>query len=393
MLRTGLRQLWTMTASDLRQRIRDRSVIIFALVVPLALMFVFNLALSGMQDVTLDTIDVAVAMPDADQLAARLVDAALSTEAVEVHRTTAPADEVRELVQSGQVAMGIVVPEDFSEAVTSGRETVVDVVEGDQAGLESSVVVAVLQAVLDRFAAGTVAAAAGAQLGFPAEQLATLAEEAATAGPQITLTEGETSNEQLSSSANLVAGQAGLFLLFTVGFGVLGLLAEREQGTLGRLRSMPMRPSLIVAAKGLVSYLLGVVATSVLLVVGSLFFDVSFGSPLAVVALVLCVVAAGVSLVFIIARVARTAEQANISQSILAMVLGMSAGAFFPITSSGALGQLMDLNPIAAFMHGLGIASGGGGIGDIGTPVLIMLGFAAVAAAVSRIVPDRGAGR
>lgn len=393
MSRTDLRQLWTMTASDLRQRIRDKSVPIFALVVPLALMLVFNLALSGIEDVTLDTIDVAVAMPDGDQLAARLVDAALSTEAVEVHRTTAPADEVRDLVKSGEVAMGIVVPKDFSEAVTSGRETVVDVVQGDQAGLESSVVVAVLQAVLDRFAAGTVAAAAGAQLGLPSEQLATLAEEAATAGPQITLTEGETSNEQLSSSANLVAGQAGLFLLFTVGFGVLGLLAEREQGTLGRLRSMPMRPGLIVAAKGLVSYLLGVVATSVLLVVGSLFFDVSFGSPLAVVALVLCVVAAGVSLVFIIARVARTAEQANISQSILAMVLGMSAGAFFPITSSGALGQLMDLNPIAAFMHGLGIASGGGGIGDIGTPVLIMLGFAAVAAAVSRIVPDRGAGR
>jgi len=393
MLRTELRHLWTMTASDLRQRIRDKSVIIFALVVPLALMFVFNLALSGMRDVTLGTIDVAVAMPDGDQLAARLVDAALSSEAVEVRRTTAPADEVRDLVQSGEVAMGIIVPEDFSEAVTSGRETVVDVVQGDQAGLESSVVVAVLQTVLDRFAAGTVAAAAGAQLGLPPEQLATLAEEAATAGPQITLTEGETSNEQLSSSANLVAGQAGLFLLFTVGFGVLGLLAEREQGTLARLRSMPMRPGLIIAAKGLVSYLLGVVATSVLLVVGSLFFDVSFGSPLAVLALVLCVVAAGVSLMFIIARVARTAEQANISQSILAMVLGMSAGAFFPITSSGTLGQLMDLNPIAAFMRGLGITSGGGGIGDIGTPVLIMLGFAAVAAAVSRIVPDRGAGR
>src|SRR5665647_3037441 len=205
MSRTDLRQLWTMTASDLRQRIRDRSVIIFALVVPLALMFVFNLALSGMEDVTLDTIDVAVAMPDGDQLAATLVDAALNSDAVEVNQTTAPADEVRELVRSGEVAMGIVVPEDFSEAVTSGRETVVDVVEGDQAGLESSVVVAVLQAVLDRFAAGTVAAAAGAQLGLPPEQLAVLAEEAATAGPQITLTEGETSNEQLSSSATRLA--------------------------------------------------------------------------------------------------------------------------------------------------------------------------------------------
>jgi ABC-2 type transport system permease protein len=393
MHRTELRHLWTMTASDLRQRIRDKSVPIFALAVPLALMFVFNLTFGGMTNVALDTIDVAVAMPDGDRLAATLVDAALSSEAVEVNRTTASADEVRDLVRSGKVSMGIVVPEDFGEAVTSGREAVVDVVQGDQDALEGTVVVAVLQAVLDRLAAGTVAAAAGAQLGLPAELLAALAEEAATAGPQITLTEGETSNEQLSGSANLVAGQAGLFLLFTVGFGVLGLLAEREQGTLARLRSMPMRPGLIVAAKGLVSYILGVVATIVLLVLGGLFFDVSFGSPPAVVVLVLCVVAAGVSLMFIIARVARSAEQANISQSILAMVLGMSAGAFMPITASGLVGQLMDLNPIAAFMRGLGITSGGGGIGDIGTPVLIMLGFAAVTAAASRLVPDRGAGR
>ena len=38
-----MRQLLVLTASDLLQRIRDKSVIIFALVVPLALMSVFNL--------------------------------------------------------------------------------------------------------------------------------------------------------------------------------------------------------------------------------------------------------------------------------------------------------------------------------------------------------------
>jgi len=391
MRRTDMRQLCTMTASDLRQRVRDKSVIIFALLVPLALMFVFNLTFGGAQDVTLEKIDVAVSMPDGDQLAAALVAAALDSEAVQVNRTAAPADEIRGLVQSGEVAMGIVVPEGFGAAVTAGQEAVVDVVQGDQGELEGAVVVAVLQSVLDRLAAGTVAAIAGGQLGLPHDQLAALAQAAATAGPQFTLTEGEASTEQLSSSATLVAGQAGLFLLFTVGFGVLGLLAEREQGTLARLRSMPMPPGLIVAAKGLVSYILGVVATTVLLVVGGRLFEVSFGSPPAVAVLVLCVVAAGVSLMFIIARVARTAEQATVSQSILAMVLGMSAGAFFPITAGGALGQLMDLNPIAAFMRGLGITHGGGGIGDIGTPVLIMLGFAALTAAASRIVPDRGA--
>ena len=386
-----MRQLWTMTASDLRQRIRDKSVIIFALVVPLALMFVFNLTFGGTQDITLDEIDVAVSLPDDDPLASAFIDTSFGIGAVDVNRTSARADEVRNLVASGDAALGIVVPEGFGASITGGAGAVVDVVQGDSGELESAVVITIMQAVLDRMNAGTVAAIAGAQLGVPPDHLTELAQTAATAGPTYEITEGETSNEQLSSSASLVAGQAGLFLLFTVGFGVLGLLAERQQGTLARMHSMPMHPGLIVAAKSLVSYILGVVATTVLLVVGGAFFDVSFGSPLAVAALVLSVVAAGVSLMFIIARVARTAEQANISQSILAMVLGMSAGAFFPITAGGVLGQIMDLNPIAAFMRGLGITSGGGGVGDIGTPVLIMLGFAVVAAAASRLVPDRGA--
>jgi ABC-2 type transport system permease protein len=386
-----MRQLWTMTASDLRQRVRDKSVIIFAIVVPLALMFVFNLTFGGVDDITLDPIDVAVSVPEGDDLAAALVDSAFGLDAIQVTRVDAAPDEVRGLVESGDVALGVVVPDGFGQTLTSGREAVVDVIEGDAQGLESSVVITVLDAVLARLTSATVAATAGAMAGLPHDALVAVGEAAATAGPRYTTAEGEASTEQLSFAGSLVAGQAGLFLLFTVGFGVLGLLAEREQGTLSRLTSMPMRPGLIVAAKGLVAYILGVVATAVLLTVGSLFFGVTFGALLPVAALILSVVTAAVSLVFVIVRVARTAEQAQVSQSILAMVLGMSAGAFFPITAGGFLGTLIDLNPIAAFMHGLGITTGGGGLADIGQPVAVMLGFAVVTTVLSRLVPDRGA--
>jgi ABC-2 type transport system permease protein len=171
---------------------------------------------------------------------------------------------------------------------------------------------------------------------------------------------------------------------------VLSLVAEREQGTLARLRSMPMPAGLVVAAKALSGFLLGVVSTAVLLTLGSLFFDVSFGSPVATAVLVLSAVAAGTSLTFIVARVARTSEQANTVQSIVALVLGIAGGAFFPITASGLAGRLVDLNPIAAFTRGLGITSGGGGLSDIGAPVTVMLGFAVVAWLASRLLPDRG---
>ncbi len=385
-----MRQLWTMTASDLRQRVRDRSVFIFALVVPLALMFVFNLTIGSTNDVALTPITVSASVPAGDQLAATLVTALGQVDAFAITVDEVSADEAGARVRAGKAQLAVVVPDGFGEAVRQGRPAVVDVTEGNGSGIETQIALSVMQGVLDHLSASAVVVTAGVRSGVAQDRLGTLAHQSTTAMATVTLTEGKASTEQLSPSGALVAGQAGLFLLFTVGFGVLGLVAEREQGTMARLRSMPMRPGLIVAAKGLVSYILGVVATTVLLSVGSRFFDVSFGSPAAVAVLVLCAVAAATSLMFIIARVARTAEQASIAQSILALVLGVAGGAFFPLAATGLAGQILDLNPIAAFTRGLGITSGGGGLTDIGIPVAIMLGFAVFGLAVSRLVPDRG---
>lgn len=384
------RQLWTMTASDLRQRIRDRSVIIFGLVVPLALMSVMNLTMGDVSETELEPVTVAASVPEGDQLGEAVVGTLGSTGVVEVTVEAVPADEVRGMARAGDAALGVVVPDGFTGAVQAGEEVTVELVEGDGAGLETDILLSVVRAVLDQLSVGAQTAAAGARAGVSHEELAALAERAATEAPAVTLTQGDTASEQLSMSGALVAGQAGLFLLFTVGFGVLELVSEREQGTLARLRSMPMRPGLVVAAKGLVGYILGVAATTVLLTTGSALFGISFGSPAVVAVLVLCAVAAATSLMFIIARVARTAEQAGVAQTILAIVLGMAGGAFFPIAGTGLLGQLLDLNPVAAFIRGLGISAGGGGLGDIGLPVAILLGFAAVSIGVSRLVPDRG---
>lgn len=384
-------QLLTMTASDLRQRLRDRSVIIFAIVVPLALMGVFNLVFGGVQDRELEPVTVAVSAPAGDDLAGVVVTSLRELEVLEVTVEEAPAGEVRSRAESGSAQVGLVFPEGFGASVRNGREAVVRVIQGDGGGIEAAVLVSVVEAVVDQLAAGSVTAAAGMQLGLPDEQLQALAQQAVTAGPGVALVPGEVSSEQLSGAASLVAGQSALFLLFTVGFGVLGLVYERDTGTLARLRSMPMPAGLIVAAKGMVSFILGVVATTVLLTAGSLLFDVSFGSPLAVAVLVVCAVTAATSLMFIIVRLARTTEQANILQSILAMVLGIAGGAFFPIAASGLAGRLLDLNPTAAFVRGLGITSGGGGLADLGVPVATMLGFALVAGVLSRVIPDRGA--
>lgn len=386
-----MRHILTMAAGDLLQRLRDRSVLIFGIAVPLGLMAVFNLVLGGTEELELEPVTLAVAAPAGDELAPVLGETLARIDALDVTLTEVGAEQARALAADGTADLAMIVPDGFGDAVRAGEPVTVEMVEGDGAGVETDVLLAVAQGVLDQLAAGTEAATAASAAGLPPDTVGEVAARAATDTGALTLAEGVASSEQLSTSATLVAGQAGLFLLFTVGFGVLGLVAEREQGTMARLRSMPMRPGTVVAAKALVSFVLGVVATTVLLVAGSLMFGADFGSPLAVGVLVLCAVAAATSLMFVVARLARTAEQASVMQSILAMGLGVAGGAFFPLAASGVLARVLDLNPVAALMRGLGITAGGGGLGDIGVPVLTMLGFAAVAVAVSRLVPDRAA--
>lgn len=385
--------LWTMVGNDLRQRIRDKSVFIFSLIVPLSLMGVLSLAFGGFGTDTVDLkpATVVASVEDSGQLGTALLDAIGSLEIMDVTVKRVPADDVNRETRDSGADLGIIVPDGFSGAVTSGQAASVQLVEGNGTGLETNVLISVVQGLMDQFAAGAETAAAGEIAGLPHSALTTMAQQAAAGAPTLTLAEGQASGEQLSLRGTLVAGQAGLFLLFTVGFGVLGLLAEREQGTLARLKSTPVAPGTIISAKALVGFILGVTATTVLLIVGSLLFGVSFGSPLVVALLVLSVAAAATSMTFIVARLVRTAEQANIAQSILAMVLGIAGGAFFPIDASGFMATVMDLNPVGAFIRGLGISAGGGVVADVAVPLAVMLGFAAACMLLSRLVPDRGA--
>lgn len=388
-----MRGLWTLVANDLRQRIRDKSVFIFSLLVPLALMAVLNLSFGGFgtESVDLKPATVVASSEDSGRLGTALLEAVDSLPIMDVTVRKVPATDVSRETKDTGADLGIILPAEFTTAVTSGQALSVQVVEGDAAGPETNVLISVVDGLLDQFSAGTVTAEAGEIAGLPHDVLGGLAQQAAAGAPALTLSEGQASAEQLSLKGTLVAGQTGLFLLFTVGFGVLGLLAEREEGTLSRLQSTPVAPGTIITAKALVGFILGVVATTILLTAGSVLFGVSFGSPAAVALLVLAVAAAATSLTFIVARLVRTAEQANIAQSILGMVLGIAGGAFFPIEASGFLAALMDLNPIAAFIRGLGITSGGGGVADIAVPLAIMLGFAAAGTLASRLLPDRGA--
>ena len=379
-----------MVGSDLRQQVLDRSIFIFGLAVPLALMWVFSLIFAPLSE-DLEPITVAVSGPADDPLTATLEDTLAGLDdTVDVTVVEADAADVPGLLEDGEVGAGVVVPDGFSAALAAGDAPQVQMRLPESPGLEGEVVTAVVDGVLHQFTTTARTAAAAEELGGQPQEVDALLAEDAASGPPVRWAQGETADEQLSARESIVAGQAGFFLLFTVGFGVLGLVVEREWGTLARLLSMPIPSWWVPLSKGVSSWVLGVLATGVLLVAGSLLFDdVHLGSPPVIAVLLLAVVAAATSIMFVIAKVARTAEQAGVAQTIVAITLGMSGGAFFRVSSQGVLGDVLQLNPVTALGRGLGITAGGGGVVDL-APVLVAMGLMCVAmTALAVLVPGR----
>ena len=276
-----MRAILTLIAHDLRQRLKDGSVIIFGIIVPMALISVMNLIFSGVADVELSPVTVAVAAEQDDELAQvfATVLADVDVEGMQVTVQEAPPEQVDGLVRDGEVGLGVIIPEGFSAALTTGSAVELSVVRGDEMGLEADVITSIVDGVLAQMHAGSQTATAAFILGMPPQELEEIASSISAAGPAITWEQGRTADFQLSTGANVIAGQAGMFLLFTVGFGVLSLSIERATGTLARLHSMPIWTPSVVVAKAIVSFLLGLVSTGVLLGFGALVFDgVDFGA-------------------------------------------------------------------------------------------------------------------
>ncbi|HSO49169.1 MAG TPA: ABC transporter permease, partial [Acidimicrobiia bacterium] len=184
--------------------------------------------------------------------------------------------------------------------------------------------------------------------------------EAAARGPAYVLADVTTETRQLDATTYFSAGMAVFFLFFTVQFGVIGLLEEQRDGTMARLMAAPIRRTSVITAKALLSSWLGVISVGVLIVATHYLLGAIWGPPLGVILLVVAAVLSAVAIMGLVGSVAETPEGAGNLGAIIAVVLGMLGGTFFPIgQGDDLLSKLTYLTPHAWFMQGLAEISGG----------------------------------
>jgi ABC-type multidrug transport system permease subunit len=130
-----------------------------------------------------------------------------------------------------------------------------------------------------------------------------------------------------------VPGFSVTFLLLGMLLGVsLGLLDERDWGTLERVRALPVAASNVLVGKLLARFLVGVVQMVVLLVVGWLAFGVSLGpQPWALLLPTGGIVFAGCAFGLVVAAVAPSREAVLPVGSIVIVTMAAVGGCWWPI--------------------------------------------------------------
>ncbi|MGW4213574.1 ABC transporter permease [Lentzea sp. NPDC004789] len=382
-----MRHALLIAARDLRERARDRTAYVLAIVLPLGLAGVFTLILGNISgDSQLFT--YAVADGDRGVVARAFTDDVLrkaaASGAIEL-RTVSSEREARALVESGTATAAFLLPTGLTEDVQAGRAARIEVVGDVDAPTGTDIARSLAQAYTDRLAAVRTSIAATVHSGVstpPAE----LAAAAATSLPQPVVAEDTTGRRQLDAKTQYAAGMAVFFLFFAVQPGVTGLLDERRNGTLARLLAAPVRRSSILAGKLLTSVAVGVVSMTVLIVASSLLMGAHWGHPVGVAALVLSGVLAATGAMAVVAAIAKTSEQAGGWQAIVAIVLGALGGAFFPVTQAGGLLEKLSLlAPHRWFLRGLADLAGGG-VAAVLPSMAAMAVFAAVTGAVALLL-------
>ncbi|HEX6343284.1 ABC transporter permease [Umezawaea sp.] len=356
-----MRTALLISAKDLRQRLRDRSVLVFSLLLPLGLALVFSFVLGGVGGGG-DVFRYAVVNADGGPVAAVFTDevlpAVVEGGAVAV-RAAASRDEALGLVGSSDVTAAFVVPPGFSAEVSAGRPATIEVVGDVDSPLGVGVARSVAGSFAERLTSVRVSVAAALHGGSTRDPAELVAEAAAATDP-LRLVDVPASRRELDMTTYYAAGMTVFFLFFTVQFGVTSLLDERRAGTLARILASPVRPSAVLLGKLTTSLVVGVIGTTVLVVATSVLMGARWGHPLGVALLVVAGVLAATGIVAVVASLARTSDQAGGWQAVVAITLGALGGAFFPVAQvGGPLAALSLVSPHRWFLRGLADLAGG----------------------------------
>ena len=410
-----MKKIFLIGWKDLKLAFRDRAALLLMLAAP----FLLTLGLgfvtghfSGGSTSGVGEIPVVLVNQDGGQLDDALVTVFRSQDLAGLVAPSELADATaaRRQVDADQVAAAIIVPAGFTAsiipaqgAVPAGATVQIEI----YANPSRPTGVGILKTILDEFigqvevgrvggevavtqllAGGLIrpqdAARIGAELG--GRQAAAGRAEGSV---KLTSSTGGTGGQNpiaFDPLAYMAPGMALMFLMFTAANGGRTLLVERSQGTLPRLLISPTTATQVLAGKTAGSYFTGVAQMLILVVASALLFQLRWGDPLGVLALVLAAVTAAVGWGMLITALAKSPGQVATIGSAITLMFGILGGSFINIDNMpGWFRAVSKITPNAWGLEGFTTLALGGRLADVLVPVaaLLLMGVALFAVAVT----------
>jgi ABC-2 type transport system permease protein len=319
------RRIAALIGKETRELLRDPITMWLALLMPLVMLFLFGYAVSlDVEDVSIGIYDESRS-PASRELGARFA----ATESFAAPRTFESMRAVVAAMQRSEVRLVLVIPPDFARRLITGPEAPVQIlVDGSysmSAALAAGYAVAIVK-------------------DFPVPR-----------APAVNVETRVWYNPSLRSANFVVPGLLAVILMaFPPLLTALAIVREKETGTIQQIYASPVTSAEFVAGK-LVPY--GVVALIemlLLIVVGTLWFDVPFqGSPALLVAASLVYVLTTVAIGLLVSTVTRTQVAAMLAALIVSLMPSfLFSGFLFPVFTMPLAMQLYSLLiPASYFME------------------------------------------
>jgi ABC-2 type transport system permease protein len=297
---------------------RDRGALLSLFVLPLVFIAVFGTLMTG-QDQQVKSRAIAVYADPAAALGQSVVLALKDSEVFAVELRTS-AEEVRKSVAERRKVVGVVVPADFNPLAGRPAELVIDEAASPQ-----------LKGPIEGALYGTLA-------------------RALLPGDDVRLFESRTppqlrpAVERQGGFQVAIPGNAILFIFFLSLTVALSFVEERKSGTWTRILAAPVSRWMVVVAKLVPFFFVGLIQMLFIFAVGSIAFGMQIGGSVLALALVTAVVVfCAVSLGFFIASFSGTQKQVGAIGSIVLLTMGLLGGAMFPRLAMSPLMQKVGL--------------------------------------------------
>jgi ABC-2 type transport system permease protein len=353
-------RILAVTIKELRQLSRDRLSFGMIVGIPLMQMLLFGYAIN------FDVRGIRAAVVDeADTSHSRALIAELgATGVVRFLAPSASVGELRRRLNAGEISVGVYIPADFERRrLQPDRAAAQLLVDGSEP-------------MIDSVARGL------ASVPLPQRR--------GTVTPRASPFEIRTEyNPERRTAVQIVPALIGVILNMTmVIFTAAAIVRERERGNLELLITTPIRPGELMAGKLLPYVFIGLIQTTLVLVVGSLIFDVPVnGGLLHLYAAAALFIAATLTLGLLISTVTKTQFQAFQLAFFTMLPSILLSGFMFPFDGMPKPAQwLAQLLPLTHFVEMIrGIVLRGAPITDLGTQALKLGVFLTVALVIASL--------